>query len=316
MRQISVEKLFGFSSSIRHGVVCLPNDRLALCSGAILIILEISTGARQFVSFSSIEFLSSSARSKFLFLIDRSADEKNCSKIEILSTEPIRRILTIEPDRFGRFRSLATNFDENLLLILHDEPNFVLTIRKKIRKKKTKIFFSFLFTQDEILFNSEEENPLILVDISSVRLVHGPIVRSSSNETFFPTVDSISFAKFSSKNFLVTGNSTLKIFQIEQNSIEQQNLDFRAELFNFTSHSSLDEKTFLVGTDRRHVFAFQNGSIRADFNLDQIVRSIYSTDENSTAEKVSPKTIVEISVLDEQRGQFVVAFDKFLLLVS
>lgn len=128
MRKLSVERVYGCSTFHRHGLVVLPENRLALIAGAHLIIVEISTGQRQWISFVSIEFLFVSPSGNILAVIDRSISDDQ-TKIILLSSKSFERFLVIESNRFGHFRSLTMNFDETILIVLHDRPGYMLTIR-------------------------------------------------------------------------------------------------------------------------------------------------------------------------------------------
>lgn len=94
---------------------------------------------------------------------------------------------------------------------------------------------------------SEEQHAVSMTDLASVRLVHGPVMNRMTKQEVIPRVEFISFCPHSSTLFCVTGAAIFKIFQIDQQSLHQQIVHFRAEFYAFTCHCWLDANSIVVG---------------------------------------------------------------------
>lgn len=129
MRQLSLDQIYGCSTLHRHSLIALPDNHVAYLAGSYLVILDCLTNEKRYLSFSSIEYLYISTSNLLMGIIDRFTPEGD-TRIHIYSTKPIDLLYTIEPDRFGRFIGITMNEDDTLLMILHDEPVYMITIRK------------------------------------------------------------------------------------------------------------------------------------------------------------------------------------------
>ena len=130
MRKLSLDHVFGCSTRYRHGLIGLPNNRFAFIAGCYLVLFDCSTHEQRYLPFSAIEFLYVSPRGTIMAVIDRVTPDSD-SRIHLFSTQPIESLSTIEPDRFGNFLSVTMNEDETILMILHDQPGYMLTLRKR-----------------------------------------------------------------------------------------------------------------------------------------------------------------------------------------
>lgn len=129
MRKLSLDHVFGCSTAFRHGLTALPNNRFAFIAGCYLVIHDCSTSEQLYLSFGSIEFIYVSPTGAIMGVIDRVTPESD-TRIHLYSTESMDPWSIIEPDRFGSFVSLAIDDQDELLMILHGEPGYMLTIRE------------------------------------------------------------------------------------------------------------------------------------------------------------------------------------------
>ena len=135
MRQLSLLSVYGCSTHHRHSLVSLTENRVAFIAGSYLVVLDCTTHEQRYLPFSAIEFLYVSPGKKLLGIIDRPTPHGD-TRIHIYSTQPIELLSVLEPDRFGSFIGIAINNDDTTLAILHDEPAYMITIRKaKIRHR-------------------------------------------------------------------------------------------------------------------------------------------------------------------------------------
>ena len=246
MRKLSLEHVFGCSTVHRHSLIGLPDNRLAFIAGCYLVILDCSTHEQRYLCFSAIEFLYVSPHGTIMSVIDRATPETD-TRIHLFSTHPIDQLSVIEPDRFGRFVSMAINDEETLLMILHAEPGYMLTIRKNwFFTEKETIGETFFCILEEIHLESDEQHVLTMVDLASVRLVHGPVINRMTKQEVTPHVAFISFCPSEMARFCVTGAAIFKIFEIEDQNMHQQLIHFRAEFYSFTCHCWLDPNSILV----------------------------------------------------------------------
>lgn len=130
MRKLSLDRVYGCSTNHRHGIIGLPQNRVAFIAGAYLVVLDCSSNEQRYLPFSSIEFLYLSPRGTWMGIIDRLGKEGE-TRLHIYSTQPIDLLSTIDSDRFGNFLSVTINNDETMLMILHGEPGYMLTIRNE-----------------------------------------------------------------------------------------------------------------------------------------------------------------------------------------
>ncbi|UJR25802.1 hypothetical protein I4U23_007152 [Adineta vaga] len=264
MRQLSLDRVYGCSTAHRHGIIALPDNRVAFLAGSYLIIRDCSTNEQRYLTFSCIESLYISSSGLLMGIIDRLNQDDNC-RIHIYSTKPIELLISIEPDRFGSFIGMTIDTNESLLMILHSEPAYMITI-------------------------------------PSVRVVHGPVINRMTKKEITPQVAHVSFCPHSSKVFCATGLALFKLYEIDQQIIHQQIIHFRAEFYAFTCHCWLDVNSILVATDHAHIFWIQEGSIRLteSFKVDTINNTksltIHNEHEMSIRKKSSLKddtTLIE-----------------------
>jgi hypothetical protein len=129
MRKLSLDQVYGCSTIHRHSIIGLPDNRVAFLAGSYLIILDCLTNERRYLSFSAIEYLYISTSGLLMGIIDRFTQDSD-TRIHLYSTKPIDLLFIIEPDRFGNFIGLTINTDDTILMILHNEPGYMITIRK------------------------------------------------------------------------------------------------------------------------------------------------------------------------------------------
>ena len=130
MHKLYLDQIYGCSTIHRHSIISLPDNRVAFLTGSYLIIFHCLTNERRYLSFSAIEYLYISTSGLLMGVIDRFNNQDYDTRIHLYSTKPIELLLTIEPDRFGSFIGLTINTDDTILMILHNEPGYMITIRK------------------------------------------------------------------------------------------------------------------------------------------------------------------------------------------
>ena len=138
MRKLSLDRVYGCSTAHRHSLIALPDNRLAFLAGSYLVILDCLTGEQRYLSFTSINFLYVSSSGALMGIIDRSSQDSD-ARIHIYSTKPVDLLITIEPDRFGSFIAISIDTSDRLLMILHGEPAYMITIRKRGDPKRAKV---------------------------------------------------------------------------------------------------------------------------------------------------------------------------------
>ncbi len=129
MRKLSLDQVYGCSTIHRHSIIGLPDNRVAFLAGSYLVILDCLTNEQRYLSFSAIEYLYISPSGLLMGIIDRLTQDED-TRIHIYSTKPIDLLYIIEPDRFGNFIGITINNNDNILMILHNEPAYMITIRK------------------------------------------------------------------------------------------------------------------------------------------------------------------------------------------
>lgn len=128
MRTLGLHQVYGCSTVHRNSIIGLPDDRVAFLAGSYLVILDCLTNEQRYLSFTAIEFLYISSSSLLMGIIDRFSPNGD-TRIHIYSTKPIDLLFVIEPDRFGNFIGISINQNDQLLIILHNEPAYMITTR-------------------------------------------------------------------------------------------------------------------------------------------------------------------------------------------
>lgn len=128
MRKLSLDQVYGCSTIHRHSLIALPDNRVAFLAGSYLVVLDCLTNERRYLPFSAIEYLYISRSGLLMGVIDRLPEESE-TRIHLYSTKPIDLLFVIEPDRFGSFIGISINDDDTTLMILHNEPAYMITIR-------------------------------------------------------------------------------------------------------------------------------------------------------------------------------------------
>ena len=128
MRKLSLNRVYGCSNAYRNSIIGLPDNRVAFLAGSYLVILDCLTNEQRYLSFSTIEFLYISMRGSLMGIIDR-LTQNGDTRIHLYSTKPIDLLFIIKPDRFGSFIGIAIDKNDSKLMILHDEPAYMITIR-------------------------------------------------------------------------------------------------------------------------------------------------------------------------------------------
>ncbi|CAF1482554.1 unnamed protein product [Adineta steineri] len=251
MRKLSLDRVYGCSTAYRHSIIGLPDNRVAFLAGSYLVILDCLTNEQRYISFSSIEYLYISSSGLLMGIIDRFTQNGE-SRIHIYSTKPIDLLFTIEPDRFGSFIGITINTNDNILMILHSEPAYMITIQ-------------------EIQTEYNEQQRFNMIDLGSVRAVHGSVINRMTKKEIIPHVAYISFCPYSSTIFCATGSALFKIYEIDNQNVNQKMIHFRAEFYIFTCHCWLDVNSILTATDHGHIFWIQDGSIRSDISLEESI---------------------------------------------
>ncbi|CAF4224068.1 unnamed protein product, partial [Adineta steineri] len=273
MRKLSLDRVYGCSTAYRHSIIGLPDNRVAFLAGSYLVILDCLTNEQRYLSFSSIEYLYISSSGLLMGIIDRFTQNGE-SRIHIYSTKPIDLLFAIEPDRFGSFIGITINTNDNILLILHSEPAYMITIQ-------------------EIQTEYNEQQRFNMIDLGSVRAVHGSVINRMTKKEIIPHVAYISFCPYSSTIFCATGSALFKIYEIDNQNVNQQMIHFRAEFYIFTCHCWLAVNSILTATDHGHIFWIQDGSIRSDISLEEsITIDLHFLKNNTLKENSSSPSII------------------------
>ncbi|CAF3625422.1 unnamed protein product [Rotaria sordida] len=251
MRKLSLYRVYGCSTVHRNSIIGLPDNRVAFLAGSYLVIHDCLTNEQRYLSFSAIEFLYISSSGLLMGIIDRFTQNGD-TRIHIYSTKPVDLLCTIEPDRFGSFIGITINKNDNLLMILHNEPAYMITIQ-------------------EMQIEFDEQHRFNMTDLASVRVVHGFVFNRMIKKEIIPHVAFISFCPYSLNLFCATGSALFKIYEIDNQNVNQQTIHFRAEFYIFTCHCWLDVNSILTATNHGHIFWIQDGSIRSDINLEESI---------------------------------------------
>jgi len=99
---------------------------------------------------------------------------------------------------------------------------------------------------EEIQIEFDEQHKFNMIDLASVRVVHGSVINRMTKKETVPHVEFISFCPYSSNLFCATGSALFKLYEIENQNVKQQIIHFRAEFYGFTCHCWLDINSILV----------------------------------------------------------------------
>ncbi|CAM4866513.1 unnamed protein product [Rotaria socialis] len=251
MRKLSLQRVYGCSTAHRNSIIGLPDNRVAFLAGSYLVIHDCLTNEQRYLSFSAIELLYISSSGSLMGIIDRFTQNGD-TRIHIYSTKPVDLLFVIEPDRFGSFIEITINKDDNLLMILHNEPAYMITIQ-------------------EMKIEFDEQQKFSMTDSASVHVVHGSVFNRMIKKEIIPHVSFVSFCPYSSNLFCATGPALFKMYEIDNQNVNQQIVHFRAEFYIFTCHCWLDINSILAATDHGHIFWIHDGSIRSDINLEESI---------------------------------------------
>ncbi|CAF0802188.1 unnamed protein product [Rotaria sp. Silwood1] len=292
MRKLSLHRVYGCSTAHHNSIIGLPDNRVAFLAGSYLVILDCLTNEQRYLSFSAIEFLYVSSSGLLMGIIDRFTQHGD-TRIHIYSTKPIDLLCVIEPDRFGSFIGITINKNDNLLMILHNEPAYMITIQ-------------------EMQIEFDEQHRYNMTDLASVRVVHGSVFNRMIKKEIIPHVAFISFCPYSSNLFCATGSALFKLYEIDNQNVNQQIIHFRAEFYIFTCHCWLDVNSILTATDHGHIFWIQDGSIHPiEMLKDDLLTSTNSTTNiNSlpTSNEKQSKIHLDSSPKSNQKSEDIVLY--------
>ena len=85
-----------------------------------------------------------------------------------------------------------------------------------------------------------------MIDLASVRVVHGSVMNRMTKTEIQPHVAFLSFCPLNSNLFCATGSALFKLYEIENQNVHPQSIHFRAEFYGFTCHCWLDSNSILV----------------------------------------------------------------------
>jgi hypothetical protein len=85
-----------------------------------------------------------------------------------------------------------------------------------------------------------------MIDLASVRVVHGSVINRMTKKEIIPHVAFISFCPYATNLFCATGLALFKLYEIDHQTVNQQMIHFRAEFYVFTCHCWLDANSILV----------------------------------------------------------------------
>jgi len=171
---------------------------------------------------------------------------------------------------------------------------------------------------EEIQTELDEQHKFNMIDLASVCVVHGPVVNRMTKNEILPHVEFLSFCPYSSNLFCATGSALFKIYEIENQNVNQQTIHFRAEFYGFTCHCWLNINSILVkkisfndleislfflvakaATEHGHIFWIQDGSIRSDINLqDSITIDLNLLKTRPSNDHLNQQSITSISSLE------------------
>lgn len=99
---------------------------------------------------------------------------------------------------------------------------------------------------EKIQIEFDVQNRLTMTDLGSVRAVHGSVYNRMIKKEITPHVAFISFCPYSSNLFCATGPALFKLYEIDNQNVNQQIIHFRPEFYKFTCHCWLDVNSILV----------------------------------------------------------------------
>jgi hypothetical protein len=102
------------------------------------------------------------------------------------------------------------------------------------------------FVVEEIQIEFNDQHTFNMIDLASVRAVHGSVTNRMTKKEILPHVSFISFCPYSTTLFCATGSALFKLYQIDNQNVNQQIVHFRAEFYVFTCHCWLDMNSILV----------------------------------------------------------------------
>ncbi|CAF1163644.1 unnamed protein product, partial [Didymodactylos carnosus] len=228
-------------------------------------------------------------------VIDRTNQDE--TRVHIYGTIPIHLVYVIEPDRFGSFIGLAINTSDNILMILHSKPAYMITIQ-------------------EIQYDQQEHEDFNIVDIGSVRAVHGPVLNQMTKCDVVPHAFMISFCPKSNILFCVSGEALFKTYVIRNQIVEQEIVHFRPEFYTFMCHAWLDENSILdvleMIKDETFVNMLNEATIASQQQQLRISGPLYDGSIVS-AQNIS---YLDIAVSDQLLPYFICTYQEYFLVFA
>ena len=150
-----------------------------------------------------------------------------------------------------------------------------------------------------------------MIDLASVRAVHGPAVNRMTKKEVIPHVTLISFCPQAKNVLCATGPAVFQIYEIDHHNMHPRTLHFRAEFYVFTCHCWSDANSILVRlvtvnatltmidksmqaiTDHGHIFWIQDGSIRSDISLEAAIGVSLSSSASNTGLVPSKSSMIQ-----------------------
>ena len=170
----------------------------------------------------------------------------------------------------------------------------------------------FVFHVEEIRIEFDEQHTFQMIDLASVRAVHGPAVNRMTKKEVIPHVTLISFCPHVTNVLCATGPAVFQLYEIDHQNMSLQTLHFRAEFYVFTCHCWLDANSILVRlvsvqtalptiisesvqaiTDHGHIFWIQDGSIRSDISLEAAIGVSLSSSASNTGLVPSKSSMIQ-----------------------
>ena len=170
----------------------------------------------------------------------------------------------------------------------------------------------FSFRVEEIRIEFDEQHTFQMIDLASVRAVHGPAVNRMTKKEVIPHVTLISFCPHAANVLCATGPAFFQIYEIDHQNMSPRILHFRAEFYAFTCHCWLDANSILVRpvsenvrlttiirpfvqaiTGHGHIFWIQDGSIRSDISLEAAIGVSLSSSASNTGLVPSKSSMIQ-----------------------
>ncbi|CAF2719161.1 unnamed protein product [Rotaria sp. Silwood2] len=297
MRKLSLHRVYGCSTAHRNSIIGLPDNRVACLAGSYLVILDCLTNEQRYLSFSAIEFLYISSSGLLMGVIDRFTHNGD-TRIHIYSTKPIDLLCVIEPDRFGSFIGITINKNDNLLMILHNEPAYMITIQ-------------------EMQIEFDEQHRFDMTDLASVRVVHGSVFNRMIKKEITPHVAFVSFCPYSLNLFCATGSALFKLYEIDNQNVNQQTVHFRAEFYIFTCHCWLDVNNPIEMLKDDLFTGTSNTNINSLSMINEKPSKIH-LDSPSKSNQISEDIVLylDICASKEILPYFIVSFREYILVFT